>query len=316
MPLVYSSKKGKVGKNTKVTVTEVVGNWCFVETDDQEGWIMTSKLEANQNSTEESKNEEDKKDENKTEEKEETTVNAKGTRLYVSTSTLNLREKADTSSRILEQLEQNDEVAVVDTVDSTWTKVTARGVTGYVATKYLSKEKSKEVSSRSSEDRKEKSNNDTNTTTQNTTKNSSTTSKDTANTNSNSNQTAKTTTKTEEKNSSKKEEKKTESNDDAKSSSKVTGANTFDCSGFTSYVYKHFGYTLNRTSTDQRSNGTAVKKANLQAGDIVCFSGHVGIYVGDGKFIHAANSKKGVIISSLSESYYSKNYITARRILN
>ena len=89
----------------------------------------------------------------------------------------------------------------------------------------------------------------------------------------------------------------------------------FDCSGFTSYVYRHFGYSLNRTSSGQRSNGVAVDKSNLKAGDILCFSGHVGIYIGGGSFIHAANPSKGVIISSLSESYYTRNYITARRIL-
>ena len=59
-----------------------------------------------------------------------------------------------------------------------------------------------------------------------------------------------------------------------------------------------------------------VSKSNLQAGDIVCFSGHVGMYIGGGKFIHAANSRKGIIISSLSESYYSRKYITARRVIN
>jgi cell wall-associated NlpC family hydrolase len=94
------------------------------------------------------------------------------------------------------------------------------------------------------------------------------------------------------------------------------GPSSFDCSGFTSYVYKHFGYSITRTSSSQRSDGVGVSKSKLQAGDIVCFSGHVGIYIGDGDFIHAANPKKGVIISSLSESYYKKNYITARRILD
>ena len=54
----------------------------------------------------------------------------------------------------------------------------------------------------------------------------------------------------------------------------------------------------------------------MQAGDIVCFSGHVGIYVGGNKFIHAENPANGVKISSLSEKYYTSKYITARRIID
>ena len=100
------------------------------------------------------------------------------------------------------------------------------------------------------------------------------------------------------------------------------GPNTFDCSGFTTYVYKHFGISLNRSSKDQIKNGTSVSKSNLKLGDIIIFKGssntsigHVGIYIGDNKFIHAANSKEGVIITSLSSSYYQKRYVGARRVI-
>ena len=90
----------------------------------------------------------------------------------------------------------------------------------------------------------------------------------------------------------------------------------FDCSGFTQYVYKQCGVSLNRTSDAQASNGAAVSKSNLQPGDLVIFTGHVGIYIGNNKFIHAANPSKGVITTSLSDSYYTKTYKTARRIFN
>ena len=97
----------------------------------------------------------------------------------------------------------------------------------------------------------------------------------------------------------------------------------FDCSGFTSYVYKHFGISISRTSGAQASNGTAVSKSNLQAGDLVIFNnksnssvGHVGIYIGGNTFIHAGNSGTGVITTSLSDSYYSARYVTGRRIIN
>lgn len=89
----------------------------------------------------------------------------------------------------------------------------------------------------------------------------------------------------------------------------------FDCSGFTTYVYKHFGVTLNRTAAGQYSNGRSV--TSLQAGDLLMFSygkgiSHVGIYIGGNQFIHAANSRSGVRIDSLST--YKSHYVGARRI--
>lgn len=94
----------------------------------------------------------------------------------------------------------------------------------------------------------------------------------------------------------------------------------FDCSGFTMYVYKHFGYSLPHGATSQLSNGTYVSYDNLMPGDLVYFgsgstASHVGIYIGGGQFIHAENYSTGVVISSLSESYYASRYLTAHRIV-
>lgn len=94
----------------------------------------------------------------------------------------------------------------------------------------------------------------------------------------------------------------------------ASGPNAFDCSGFTKYVYGHFGVDLPRTSSAQRSAGKAVSRKNLQPGDLLCFPGHVGIYIGNNKFIHAANRRDGVKVSSLSS--FNKPLITARRIFN
>ena len=67
--------------------------------------------------------------------------------------------------------------------------------------------------------------------------------------------------------------------------------NGVDCSGFTYRVYETFGYTLPRTSYAQGNVGRAVDYANAQPGDLIMYSGHVGIYIGDGKIVHASNSK-------------------------
>lgn len=100
--------------------------------------------------------------------------------------------------------------------------------------------------------------------------------------------------------------------------------NGFDCSGFTQYCYRLIGVSINRTAQQQYSNGVAVDKDALQPGDLVFFYGtyasvdqitHVGIYLGDGNFIHAANSNSGVIVSSLTSGYYSSHYYGARHIL-
>ena len=102
----------------------------------------------------------------------------------------------------------------------------------------------------------------------------------------------------------------------------------FDCSGFTSYVYKAFGYKLHRTASGQVANGKRVDRSNLKPGDLVFFSGrgggprvgHVGIVTSvddnahDFSFIHAS-CNKGITISHSSESYYRVRYRTACRVI-
>ncbi len=92
--------------------------------------------------------------------------------------------------------------------------------------------------------------------------------------------------------------------------------NGIDCSGFTKYVYGHFGIYLPRYSGDQRSYGKAVSYANAKPGDLVCYEGHVAIYIGNGKIVHASNSQPypigGIKISPI---YYGKDIITIRRLL-
>lgn len=100
------------------------------------------------------------------------------------------------------------------------------------------------------------------------------------------------------------------------------GPNQFDCSGFTKYVYSHFGYTLNRTATDQPQNGVSVSKDELQPGDLVFFKyrtskpvSHVGIYIGNGEFIHASTNRYVVQIDQMESGHYANVYVYARRII-
>lgn len=100
-----------------------------------------------------------------------------------------------------------------------------------------------------------------------------------------------------------------------------TSPKGFDCSGLMQYVFKALGVSIPRVAADQFKAGKAVSRNDLQPGDAVFFSNtggrsgitHVGMYIGDGKFIHAPKTGDVVKISSLSESYYASHYAGARR---
>lgn len=102
----------------------------------------------------------------------------------------------------------------------------------------------------------------------------------------------------------------------------ASGPNSFDCSGFVYYVFRHFDVTLNRGATGQLDNGTAIERSQLRPGDLVFFFdgkvttpvSHVGIYIGEDSFIHASTNGYEVVISSMAEGTYDKNYVCARRI--
>ena len=79
--------------------------------------------------------------------------------------------------------------------------------------------------------------------------------------------------------------------------------NGTDCSGFTMRVYENFGISTGRTTRQQAKNGREISISEVQLGDLIFYASgkeisHVGIYIGDGKIVHAANSKRGIIISS------------------
>ena len=103
-----------------------------------------------------------------------------------------------------------------------------------------------------------------------------------------------------------------------------TRPNAFDCSGYMQYLYRKEGVELPRTAYEQSKVGKEVSRFELKKGDLLFFLTdksrgipvtHVGMYLGNDKFIHAASKKKGIIISSFSKSRYSRLFVTARRII-
>lgn len=194
---------------------------------------------------------------------------------YVTATTLNVRSGAGTSYSVLGSLSKGTKVEVISTTNG-WSKINYNGSIGYVSSQYLS---------------------------------SSSTDSSTSTTSSSVNKVISL----------------------AKSllgKSYVWGAqgpSTFDCSGFTYYVFKNAAnITLPRVSQDQSTYGTYVSKSNLKAGDLIFFDTvgpnngavtHVGIYIGNGQFIHAASGQGKVVINNLNSTYYVNAYVNARRVL-
>lgn len=321
MPIIYSKQKGSITEG-KITIIEELNDWYRISNLENEGWarksnIQNAVVEENIENTEnndqkEETNTSDVENVTKTDnnEKEETTntiteISKVG---YVKADGLNIRKEPTTSSEAIHSLSFNSKITITGEVDG-WYRINYEGKVGFVSQKYVSDTKLPENTSRGGVDRT--SANEVNE------KNVEVSSAETNDVNEEQEEEAVTETVT--------------GNQVVEYAKKylgykyVAGGSSpkgFDCSGFTTYVFKHFDISLNRASKGQIKNGVAVEKSKLQAGDLVIFNnesnsaiGHVGIYIGSGKFIHAANKKEGVTITELSMSYYSKRYVGARRVI-
>jgi cell wall-associated NlpC family hydrolase len=101
-----------------------------------------------------------------------------------------------------------------------------------------------------------------------------------------------------------------------------TGPKAFDCSGFVYYVFNKVGFKLPRAMIDQIHSGTRIAAADLQPGDLVYFQNtskrgisHIAIYIGNGKIVHAANERTGVLVSDLWSAYWAAHYAGSVRVL-
>ena len=307
IPLISAVELNEVNKDVEVEVTEILNDWVKVKTiEGKEGWIRTEKLILTQSTTTQNNQQENSQEQEKREETSETTnsdsQNTNKT-MYVNSQTTNLRQKADKTSQIVKQLSINTQVTVISS-DNGWAYVDINGTKGYIAENLLSN--TKQETSRSAMTERSSTNETTENNTQKTNK------VDTATQTSSNVSTAGATTSS--------------TGSSVVSYAKKflgckyvyggTSTSGFDCSGFTQYVYKNFGVTLNRTASSQYSNGKAV--TDLQAGDLVMFGksgiNHVGIYIGGNTFIHAANPSRGVTTDTLASGYYKTNYVGARRV--
>ena len=301
-PLINSLTVSSVKSGDTIEIQDKVNDWVLVSNENIQGWarfnILSKVEETDQNQVLTTENIAQTTPE--TQEQPETQEPQTKT-MYVNSQTVNVRSAASQEASVVTQLSINTQVTVISEQNG-WAEVTFNGGNGYIASNLLS-ETISQTSRGSSTPR---------------TGITDTTDKQTDNSSTNNNQ------------------ESNDSSSNVSTSSKGAdvlayamqfvgypyvygGSSTsgFDCSGFTQYVYKHFGVTLNRTAAAQNSNGTAVSRSNLQPGDLVMFGSpinHVGIYAGGGRIVHAANPSRGVTTDTINSGYYNTNYVCARRI--
>ena len=301
-PLINSLTVSSVKSGDTIEIQDKVNDWVLVSNENIQGWarfnILSKVEETDQNQVLTTENIAQTTPE--TQEQPETQEPQTKT-MYVNSQTVNVRSAASQEASVVTQLSINTQVTVISEQNG-WAEVTFNGGNGYIASNLLS-ETISQTSRGSSTPR---------------TGITDTTDKQTDNSSTNNNQ------------------ESNDSSSNVSTSSKGAdvlayamqfvgypyvygGSSTsgFDCSGFTQYVYKHFGVTLNRTAAAQSSNGTAVSRSNLQPGDLVMFGSpinHVGIYAGGGRIVHAANPSRGVTTDTINSGYYNTHYVGARRI--
>lgn len=353
LPVLTSELIGELQKDDEVTLISNAGLWVYIKAEKVTGWVRIDKLSTENVTTNNTDNKDNNDQQNNDDtenedniENNDNTENSDNTQnddankdeqnnsssdagytaktMYCVGSSVNVRSEANTSSSAVDSLGINTQVNVVGE-ENDWYKVEVNGKSGYIRKDLLSDEK-QEVSSRSNDidrtaaqqqaDNSSAESNVVSTTDNSTTNVSSTTQNVT-------------TTTTQATTQSSTETSGISGNDIVAYAKQflgcryvygASGPSSFDCSGLTMYVYKHFGYSLSHSSRVQATQGTAVT-GELQAGDILVFSndgktiGHVGIYIGNDQFIHASDSSTGVIISNLSDSWNKSKYRGARRIL-
>ena len=308
LPLIYASVLENNKEDITVLVITEINGWSYIQTDEINGWVRTDKLNAGSGANQGNESNNQKNDTDPSEQNSGNGNNSsdyKEKTGYISEEYVNVRSGPSTEDKVIKILTLNSEVTITGE-EGDWYKVKSGEDEGYISKEFVSD--TEKTVSRSAEPRttSENSSNKTNKDEQvveETNKNN----EETSHTNS-------TTTKGEE----------------VVAYAKqylgcpyvygAAGSKSFDCSGFTMYVYKHFGINLPHGATSQSRYGTKVSKNNLRAGDIIFLTdyetgvgiGHCGIYIGDGNFIHASTTGYKVRISSLDVEYAGRFYSAIR----
>ena len=292
VPAINATDIVEVKQNDEVTIVETIGDWICIEIGTTKGWIRSDKLmtveEKAKQDEEKKAAEEAAKQAAAAEEQAKAQAQTSKT-MYANSATVNIRKEASKDSSIVEQIKLNTAVTVLSE-ENGWSKVSVNNKEGYVASNLLSSSKTQETATSRGGVTREKTTETTTTTTTSSGKGATVV------------ETAKNYI-------------------GYRYVYGASGPNSFDCSGFTSYVFKLHGVSLSRTAKGQYSNGTAVARGDLQPGDLVMFGpsvagiNHVGIYIGGGQIVHAANPSRGVTIDTINSGYYNNNYVGARRVI-
>ena len=304
LPLINSNVLENISSGATVTIITSTNKWTFVETDTISGWILNSAIEENTTSTSDNQTTENtdngNTDDTNSSENNDTTNQSSDTMYdtavtkYINGSSVYIRNEPSTDASIVISLIRNTDVTVTGE-NGDWYKVKYGDFEGYIFKELLSDEQTEQT---------------------------------------NRHMPLEETTNLQEN-----VEQTSNSNESSLGQEIVeyakqylgypyvyggAGSSSFDCSGFTMYVYKNFGYSLSHSARAQSKMGTYVEKENLQPGDLVFFLdyetmddiGHCGIYIGDGNFIHASSGTGYCVkISTLLSGSYDRRYATARRLI-
>lgn len=318
VPLINSNILENVKEGTEVIIIDKINNWVYIQTNTVSGWIRSDfvEIEDKQNNT--NNNTDNKTDDNKDNSNSNNSTSTDTTDFETKTmytkDYVNIRSTPTTEeNNIIMTVGENTALKVIGE-EGDWYKVDTSEGEAYVSKEVLSTERT--VTNRGSVDRKKEDTDKTTSTSTNSEKTS-----DTSNSSSSS----------------------TKASEIVAYAKKFLGvpyvyggasSSGFDCSGFTMYVFDHFGISMGHGAQMQSREGTAVKADksskssllnNLEVGDLVFFLdyetmdeiGHCGIYIGNGDFIHAS-SGSGYCVkinSLLPGEYYNTRYCAARRVI-